>query len=257
MPDLIEKYTRFCLERLEIPVIVKLQPEGVSPIELAKTCQKAGANAINFFDSSFLHALRIDIEEETVGWSPDYPCFTTFWGPWITPYICGKVVNFRKNGIRLDISASGGVSSGADVIRLIMAGANTVQAARSIMIEGWDIVREWLDFMHEWMERKGYDTLEEVRGSAVDKVITDYSKFPLYVPQIMNGPEPDRKMVVDAQKCIGCGWCEVCCSHLAVHISNEFPEFDRKKCEVCGLCEGVCPVGAISMAKIAKADLNE
>jgi len=247
MPDLIEKYTTFCIDRLDIPVISKIQPEGVSLLALAKICQEAGAMAINFSDSSFLHALRIDIEEETVGWSRDYPSFSTFWGPWVTPYICGKLVHFRKNGIKIDLSASGGVSSGADVIRLMMAGATTVQAARSIMVEGWDVVHEWLDFMNEWMERKGYRSLKEIYGSAVDKVITDYSKLPLYVPQIMGGPEPDKKMVVNAEKCIGCGWCEACCSHLAIRLSNDIPEFDYKRCEVCGLCEGVCPVGAIKM----------
>ena len=106
---------------------------------------------------------------------------------------------------------------------------------------------KWLEELETWMETKGYSSIMEMKGIAADKIITDYSKLDLPIPQIMGGPEPKYKMVVDNRKCIDCGWCGACCSHLAIKIENGLPNWELKKCELCGLCEAICPVKAISM----------
>jgi ferredoxin len=153
----------------------------------------------------------------------------------------------RLNGITLDISASGGTSSFEDAVRFIMAGASTIQPCREIMVQGWDLVTKWLEELESWMEKKGYNSVMEMKGIAADKIITDFSELDLPIPQIMGGPEPKYKMAVNDKKCIDCGWCEACCSHLAIKIENGLPDWEPKKCELCGLCEAVCPVKAISM----------
>lgn len=52
-------------------------------------------------------------------------------------------------------------------------------------------------------------------------------------------------MVVDKNKCIGCGTC-TCCPVGAITIVNGKCTIDPKKCIKCGTCAAVCPVGAIS-----------
>lgn len=246
-PEVVGKYTKFCTERLKIPVICKLPPQQANPLASALACQRGGASGITFSDSGLFPSLTIDTETGEVGWHPDYPTFSSSWGPWMVPYILGNVVNFKKNGIKIDISASGGSYDPADIIRFLMAGAGTVQPCRQVMVEGWEVAGEWLEYLKHWMERKGYKSIEEFKGIAVEKVITDYTKLPLEVPQIMGGPTPTKEIVLDEKKCIECGWCEACCSHLAITMVEGLPSFDRSKCEVCGLCETICPTKALVM----------
>jgi ferredoxin len=131
-----------------------------------------------------------------------------------------------------------------------MSGASTVQICRTIMAEGWDVVTDWLEFIKKFMEKKNYKTIDDLKGIAADRVITDYSKLPLFRPQIMGGPKPTKQIVLNKRKCIQCGWCEPACSHLAITWDDGHPKFDREKCELCGMCESVCPVGALQMKTI-------
>jgi dihydroorotate dehydrogenase/NAD-dependent dihydropyrimidine dehydrogenase PreA subunit len=248
VPETAAKYTRFCVDRLDIPVVVKLPPQQQDPLSVALAVKNAGADGVTFSDSSLFPSLQVDIETGQPGWHPDYPCFSSTWGPWVITFICGNIANFRIHGFQEGLSGCGGVTETEDVIRLIMSGASTVQICRTIMVEGWNVVSDWLENMSNWMEQKGYENVDQMRGIAADRVITDYGKLPLVRPQIMGGPVPSKKVVLNKEKCIDCGWCENACSHLAISISKEYPVFNRELCVLCGMCESVCPVGALEMS---------
>jgi dihydroorotate dehydrogenase/Pyruvate/2-oxoacid:ferredoxin oxidoreductase delta subunit len=250
LPEVAAKWTKFCVERLRIPVITKLPPQQQDPLSVALSVQRAGAVGVTFSDSSLFPSLKVDIETGQPGWHPDYPCFSSTWGPWVITFTCGNIANFRIHGFKEGLSGCGGVSSADDVIRLIMSGASTVQICRTIMAEGWDVVTGWLGSINKFMDKKGYRTVDDMRGIAADRVITDYSKLPLFRPQIMGGPKPTKRIVLNKRKCIQCGWCEPSCSHLAIHYEDGYPEHDLVKCELCGMCESVCPVGALEMKPI-------
>jgi ferredoxin len=118
------------------------------------------------------------------------------------------------------------------------------------MVEGWEVVSDWLNFVNNFMDRKGYRVIDDIRGIAADRVVTDYSKLPLVRPQIMGGPKPTKRIFLNKKKCIQCGWCEPSCSHLAIQWEDGYPKHDLIKCELCGMCESVCPVRALQMKSI-------
>ena len=251
IPEIAEKVCKLCTDILEIPSAAKLHLQIPSPSLAAKACERSGVSGLVFANSSLRPGLRIDIETGEVG-LPGFPCFQGVWGPWVALLISGNIANFRINGLKLDISGCGGIIEPEDVIRFIMAGANTVQIARTVMIEGWGIATEFLDFIQEWMEKKGYKNFDEIKGIAVDKVVTDCNQFKSGIPQIMGGPLPTQKIKVDEKKCITCGWCEAACMYLAIEIKKEYPEIDPTLCEVCGMCEAICPMRAISIIEAPK-----
>ena len=81
------------------------------------------------------------------------------------------------------------------------------------------------------------------------KVTLPYPLAPLEAPEGFRG-----RVVLDVNKCIGCGGCaEVCPTRL---IRNSDPsqakrvlEFDLERCVSCGRCEEVCPEGAIKLSR--------
>lgn len=56
--------------------------------------------------------------------------------------------------------------------------------------------------------------------------------------------------VVDENRCVACGECEVSCRKTAILIKNGcFAVVDRESCVGCGLCSKNCPAGCITLAE--------
>jgi len=65
------------------------------------------------------------------------------------------------------IKASGGMSSGADVYAAISAGATTIELLTGFIYGGWGVARSINAELLELMERGGFESLQELRGSSV------------------------------------------------------------------------------------------
>lgn len=52
-------------------------------------------------------------------------------------------------------------------------------------------------------------------------------------------------MVVNNEKCLGCGACVAMCPVEAIELVDGVAKIDQEKCISCGACQGSCPVEAI------------
>ena len=61
-------------------------------------------------------------------------------------------------------------------------------------------------------------------------------------------------LIIDKDKCTGCGICLDCCPFKALSLVDNIAVVEETTCTLCGLCakEGVCPVDAITMVKEVK-----
>jgi len=66
--------------------------------------------------------------------------------------------------IKTDISASTGVHSGADIAKLLLVGASSVQVVSSIYQNGPKHIQKMLSDLQEWMKKNNYNTIEDFRG---------------------------------------------------------------------------------------------
>ena len=64
----------------------------------------------------------------------------------------------------IDISASTGVHDWDSVIKLILAGAQTVQVCSTLYKNGNSIISQMTTALEEWMKLKGFHTLNDFRG---------------------------------------------------------------------------------------------
>lgn len=66
--------------------------------------------------------------------------------------------------IKIDISASTGVHSGADAIKYLLAGATSVQVCSVLYQKGIPFLKDMNKQIAGWMEKKGYSSIAEFRG---------------------------------------------------------------------------------------------
>lgn len=140
---------------ISIPISIKV---GTYFTDMAKQMQQLswmGIQGVTMFNKSV--EVDIDIESETLK-NASYLS---------TPgqlYNTLRWVAILSKKMRCDISASTGVHTADDVVKLLLAGAGTVQVVSCLYKNGIGYLRTLNDGLAAWMQRKGYDNLQQVRG---------------------------------------------------------------------------------------------
>lgn len=85
----------------------------------------------------------------------------------------------------LDIAASTGVHDGKAVIKQILAGANAVQVCSTLYKNGIDHLESIIKEIEEWMDKHGYNNIDEFRGKMSyakidDPLVYERSQFMKY-----------------------------------------------------------------------------
>ena len=92
--------------------------------------------------------------------------------------------------MRCDLSASTGVYSADDVVKLLLAGANTVQVVSCLYKDGIDTLRQLNEGLQAWMQKKGYNEIKDFRGKLAvqpndDASIAMRTQFMKYFAEIV------------------------------------------------------------------------
>jgi dihydroorotate dehydrogenase (fumarate) len=143
-------------KHVSIPIIFKLGPYFTSLINFAKTLDSHDVNALVLFNWFFTPDFDIDTKEiiHTMRLSnSQYMGNTLRW------------ISLLNNEVKCDLSATTGVHDAKSCIKLLMAGATTVQVCSAIYKNGFSIVEEYLKVMADWMDKNNYSSIEELKGS--------------------------------------------------------------------------------------------
>jgi ferredoxin len=114
----------------------------------------------------------------------------------------------------LPISGIGGIGSWRDAAEYLALGCGNVQVCTAAMVYGFKIVQDMIDGLSNYMDEKGYATIEAFRGMALPTV-TDWQHLNLAYTE---------KAVIDQSLCIQCGRCHIACedtSHQAITASKD------------------------------------
>ena len=148
------------LERVKaevsVPVAVKLSPYFSSTAEIALRLEDAGADGLVLFN----RFLQPDVDSERLALAPGVglstPADARLPRTWIA-LLRGRVKN-------LSLAATGGVEGRADVANYLLVGADVVMSASALLRHGPEHAGTLLDGLREWMTRKGFDAVDELRG---------------------------------------------------------------------------------------------
>ncbi len=238
VPEYIEMVTRWCKQYYDKPVIVKLTPNITDIRKPAAAAMRGGADAVSLINTiNSITSVNLDTmsPEPSIDGKGSHGGYC---GPAVKPIALSMVSEIARHPDTrgLAISGIGGVTTWRDAAEYISLGCGNVQVCTAVMTYGFKIVQEMISGLSEWMDEKGYTSVEQVVGRAVPNV-TDWQYLNLnYV----------AKAKINQDDCIKCGRCYAACedtSHQAIAMSADrtFTVIDEE-CVACNLCVDVCPV---------------
>jgi dihydroorotate dehydrogenase (fumarate) len=139
-----------------IPVAVKLSPYFSNMAYMAKQLDEAGANALVLFNRFY----QPDIDLETLDVRPNVLLST----PQAMRLPLTWIAILYKR-IHADLAATGGIHSGEDAVKMLLAGANVTMMASALLKNGIDHLRVVEKGLRDWMEQHEYESVAQLRGS--------------------------------------------------------------------------------------------
>ncbi len=151
-----------------LPLAVKVGPYFSSMANMARRLVEAGADGLVLFNR--FYQPDIDIEDRKVRSNVELSTSAELRLPlrWIA---------ILKGRVQASLAGTTGVHTAADVIKLVMAGADVAMSASALLLQG----PAWLSTvraeMAAWMEAHEYDSIEQMKGSLSQHSSEDPAAF--------------------------------------------------------------------------------
>jgi dihydropyrimidine dehydrogenase (NAD+) subunit PreA len=271
VPEYACMITEWVKEVARTPVLVKLTPNITDIRTAARAARKGRADALSAINT--INSITgIDLDTLTprpnVGGKSGHGGYC---GPAVKPIALHLVQQIATDPeVGLPISGIGGVGGWREAAEFILLGCGTVQVCTAAMHYGFRIVEDMIDGLSNWMDEKGFRTIDDFRGLSLPKV-TEWKHLDLNYKIVAR---------INRDTCIGCDLCYVACwdgAHQCIHLDKQpagitvtpiakldavhmngavtpthrVPRVDEDECVGCNLCWLVCPVeNCITMEQI-------
>jgi dihydropyrimidine dehydrogenase (NAD+) subunit PreA len=249
VPEYVEMVAAWVKLHSRLPCIVKLTPNITDIRSTARAAFRGGADAVSLINTiNSITSVDLDLMAPT----PTVDGKGThggYCGPAVKPIALNMVAEIARDQetYRRPISGIGGIGTWRDAAEFMALGSGSVQVCTAAMHHGFRIVDDMIDGLSNWMDSKGYATLDDFVGSAVGNV-TDWQFLNL---------KYDIKARINQDLCVKCGLCHIACedtAHQAITTERDgqrmFEVVDAE-CVGCNLCMHVCPVdNCITMERV-------
>jgi dihydroorotate dehydrogenase (fumarate) len=139
-----------------IPVAVKVGPYFSAMANMAQKLVRAGADGLVLFN----RFLQPDIDLDTLDVAPHLVLSTSE-----ELRLPLRWIAVLRGQLRASLAATTGVHTAHDVIKLLLAGADVTMTASALFQNGPEHVGRLLQELVAWLDEKGYDSVEQMKGS--------------------------------------------------------------------------------------------
>jgi dihydroorotate dehydrogenase (fumarate) len=153
--ELYFKIIEHVKENIKIPLAIKTGYYFSALAKMLQSLSYTGIDALVLFNRFF--APDIDIEKMQIKAASMFTEGEGFSNTlrWIA---------IMDEHVKCDLSATSGVRSSEDVIKLLLAGAESVQLATILYNKGIEYIETILDGLKSWMDRHNYATINDFKG---------------------------------------------------------------------------------------------
>jgi dihydroorotate dehydrogenase (fumarate) len=141
---------------VSIPVAVKLSPFFSSLANVALRLDRAGANGLVLFNRFYQPDIDLDALDVRPNILLSTPQALRLPMRWIA-------ILFGR--IQADLAATSGIHHTEDVVKMLLVGARVTMLCSVLLQRGIEHVRALERGLTEWMEERGYESVEQMQGS--------------------------------------------------------------------------------------------
>jgi len=228
-PEMAGEITRTVVRAVRIPVITKLTPQVNYPTAVAQAVKAAGASGVTVINR--FTGFTVNIEEG----KPYIHGRAGVGGPWVKP-LALRWVNSIYSEVGIPIAGTNGIYDWREAVEFIMSGATLMEVGSVLMLKGYNHIQTILKGLQEFMDRKGYKTVNSMVGIGCKKSLSYEEMYQL----------PRMKSSIDQGKCNRCYNCVRSCFYDALQRGQEGVISKSENSIGCELCYSVCPADAIS-----------
>ncbi len=143
------------VKAVKIPVAVKISPFYTNPLNFVSRLDAVGVKAVVMFNSLFQP--DIDVTNQKL-------VFKFKFSNEEDNRLPLRYAALLSGNIKAGICSSSGIYYGDDVVKMVLAGADSVQIVSAIYKFGFDVVGKMLKELDTWMMDKGYLNLTDFKG---------------------------------------------------------------------------------------------
>jgi dihydroorotate dehydrogenase (fumarate) len=162
--DVVESVSR----AVTIPVAVKLGPYFSNIAHMAARLHGAGADGLVLFNRFYqpdFDLKHLEVRPHILLSTPQALRLPLRW------------IAMLYGRVGCDMAASGGVHTGTDALKMIMAGANVAMLCSALLKRGISHIRVIEQEMLDWLEEYEYESVSEMRGSMSQRNSPDPAAF--------------------------------------------------------------------------------
>ena len=146
--------------KLSLPVSVKLSSEYTNVLSLIKKMDAAGVDAFVLFNAFFQPDININSLKHKRGYNlsrkGEYKKTLRYAG-------------MLYGNIEADVCSSRGIFTGEEAIKHILSGSVSVQMVSAVYKKGLEQIAVAKKHLSDWMDEKGFDSIEDFRGKMAQK----------------------------------------------------------------------------------------
>jgi len=163
------KLVRAVLAEVRLPVAVKLSYHYTALLSFVRMLDVAGVRGVVLFNR-FLQT-GVNADDESIYYAPNYSSSQML-------HTQLRWTAIVRDWVRCSIAVSGGIHSGDDLVKALLVGADVGCVCSVLHIrQDFGVIREILDGLTAWMDRKGYHALSDFRGKLRETNFSDGCGF--------------------------------------------------------------------------------
>ena len=153
---------------VRIPVAVKLGPYFSNMAHMANRLDKAGADALVLFNRFYQPDIDLENLEVTPTLNLSTPQDMRLPMRWIA---------ILYSHVKCFLAATGGIHTSADVLKMVMAGADITMLCAVLLKNGVGAPKSILEDMQAWMKSHEYVSVQQMKGSMSQKSCSNPEAF--------------------------------------------------------------------------------
>jgi len=169
-------------QAVSIPIAVKLSVFYTNPLSFISQLDREGINGLVLFNRFFQPDINVDSETMALPFN---------FSAQADNRLPLRFAGLLHGKVKADVCASTGIMTGADVAKMLLAGARTVQVVTALYRNGVKSLATMRQELEHWMDGRSYSSIDAFRGKLSAEKTSDpwaYTRAQ-YVKMLLNPKE--------------------------------------------------------------------